>query len=115
MVQNFCPSCGSQLQFSEAEICPDCGVRIKVPATASTSTNLKEPFLAAILSFLIPGLGQIYNGEVEKGIGYFLVSFVCGLLIFVLIGIILLPIWYIYVIYEAYMSAVRINQNGPSI
>jgi len=115
MEQNFCPNCGSQMQFSEAEICPKCGVRIKTPAIVSTSTNLKDPFLAAILSFLIPGLGQIYNGEVEKGIAYFLVAFVCAVLIFLLIGIILSPIWYIYQICEANTSAKRINQEMLSI
>lgn len=31
MTQNFCPTCGSDLQFKDAEICPKCGVRIKEP------------------------------------------------------------------------------------
>ena len=31
----------------------------------------KNPVLAAAMSFLIPGLGQLYNGDEEKGIGYF--------------------------------------------
>jgi TM2 domain-containing membrane protein YozV len=30
--------------------------------------NMREPFLAGILSLLIPGLGQIYNGRVLVGI-----------------------------------------------
>lgn len=115
MAQNFCPSCGSQLQFSEAEICPNCGVRIKTPTSGPTSINLKEPWFAAILSFFIPGLGQIYNGETGKGIAYFLVAFVCWALTFVLIGFILTPIWYIYVIYDAFVSAKRINQMRPSL
>jgi TM2 domain-containing membrane protein YozV len=29
---------------------------------------MREPFIAGILSFLIPGLGQIYNGRVLIGI-----------------------------------------------
>ena len=28
---NFCPTCGAELQFKEAEICPKCGVRIREP------------------------------------------------------------------------------------
>jgi len=31
MAQRFCPNCGGELQFQEAEICPKCGVRIKAP------------------------------------------------------------------------------------
>jgi len=31
MAQRFCPNCGGELQFQEAEICPKCGVRIKEP------------------------------------------------------------------------------------
>ena len=29
---------------------------------------MREPFLAGILSFLIPGVGQIYNGRILAGI-----------------------------------------------
>ena len=31
-------------------------------------TNMREPVLAGILSLLIPGLGQIYNGRILIGI-----------------------------------------------
>jgi uncharacterized RDD family membrane protein YckC len=31
MAQRFCPNCGGELQYQEAEICPKCGVRIKEP------------------------------------------------------------------------------------
>ena len=33
----FCPTCGKQLEFENAEICPSCGVRI--PTTAPTVTK----------------------------------------------------------------------------
>ncbi len=29
---------------------------------------MRDPFIAGLLSFLIPGLGQIYNGQVLWGI-----------------------------------------------
>ena len=29
---------------------------------------MRDPFIAGILSFLIPGLGQIYNGQIFWGI-----------------------------------------------
>ncbi len=37
-------------------------------------TAKKSPILAAVLSFLIPGLGQIYSGERRKGMGFFLIG-----------------------------------------
>ena len=36
------------------------------------SQPLKSPGVAGVLSFFIAGLGQIYNGQVGKGIGWFL-------------------------------------------
>lgn len=29
---------------------------------------MREPFIAGLLSFLIPGLGQIYNGQILWGL-----------------------------------------------
>ena len=40
----------------------------------------KNPTLAAAMSVVIPGLGQIYNGDVEKGIGYFAIYVVGAVL-----------------------------------
>ena len=58
----FCKNCGKEID-DKAEICPHCGVRSKL-----SSTVTKNPGLAAIISFFFPGLGQIYNGEIGKGI-----------------------------------------------
>jgi TM2 domain-containing membrane protein YozV len=42
---------------------------------ASISDNPKKsPILAAVLSFLIPGFGQIYSGDRRKGVGFFLIG-----------------------------------------
>ncbi len=35
---------------------------------------MANKYLAAILSFLIPGLGQAYAGDIKKGIVYFLIA-----------------------------------------
>lgn len=37
-------------------------------------TEKKSPILAAVLSFLIPGFGQIYSGEARRGMGIFLIG-----------------------------------------
>jgi len=50
--------------------------------------NLPKPNIAALLSFFLNGLGQIYNGEIKKGLTLFFLSAV-SFLIFI-IGAILL-------------------------
>lgn len=72
----------------------------------------KNPALAAILSLLINGLGQVYNGQIGKGILIFVVQLVNAALTFVVIGFVLLPIVWIWSIYDAYKVAQRINQEA---
>ena len=40
----------------------------------SMSTELKSPGVAAVLSFFIPGVGQIYNGEFLRGLFWLIVT-----------------------------------------
>ena len=63
----FCQHCGKEI-IKEAEICPKCGVRIKIPIYTET----KNTGISAVLSFVFPGLGQIYNGQIGKGIMFVL-------------------------------------------
>ncbi len=43
---------------------------------------MASAILAAILSFLIPGLGQAYAGDIKKGIVFFIVAVIVGTLVF---------------------------------
>lgn len=36
--------------------------------------KMRDPFLAGLLSFLIPGLGQIYNGQILIGLVWLLLT-----------------------------------------
>ena len=72
----------------------------------------KNPALAAILSFLFNGLGQIYNGEVGKGLLIIGIQIVNALLMMILIGFITAPIVFIWSIYDAYKTAERINTEA---
>ena len=38
------------------------------------ASTMRDPMLAGILSFLIPGLGQIYNGRILVGIIWLLIT-----------------------------------------
>lgn len=69
----------------------------------------KNPGLAAVLSFFITGLGQIYNGQIGKGIVCALVYFACWGLTAIVIGwVFLLPLW-IWGIFDAYRTAEGLN------
>jgi TM2 domain-containing membrane protein YozV len=69
----------------------------------------KSAGLAAVLSFLIPGLGQIYNGQIVKGLIIVVVQAINVALMHVLIGFVSYPIVLVYAIFDAYRSAERIN------
>jgi len=80
-----------------------------VPGSGGLPVFYKSPGLAAVLSFLYAGLGQIYNGEIVKGVVFIIVYSVSLLLCFVLIGFILAPLVWLEGIIDAYRSAQRIN------
>lgn len=56
----------------------------------------------AILSLLMPGLGQIVKGQLMKGIGHIVVLAISGALTIIGIGVILVPLVWIYSVYDAY-------------
>jgi len=96
-LSNFCPECGNKLISSNAEICPNCGVRLK-------PNSEKSPGIAALCSFLFPGLGQVYNGSFGRG-ALILLGTLIGLCLFTIPGLIV----YVYSIYDAYTTAKRMN------
>lgn len=72
----------------------------------------KNSGIAAVLSFFWPGLGQIYNGQIGKGICFLLLHVVFVLMIFILIGIPLVFILWVVSIYDAYQQAEEINAKA---
>lgn len=71
----------------------------------------KNPGLAAVLSFFYMGLGQIYNGQIAKGIVFIIAYSISWLSMLVLIGFVTTPVLFIYGMYDAYKSAEKINQD----
>lgn len=110
--QVYCRNCGKRID-PDAEICPHCGVRQRSPPRSTPSSALDDvlaggnPFVAAVLSAVFPGLGQIYNRELEKGIAVIVASFVAALSALVLIGFILFPAVWLYAVWDAYTVADR--------
>lgn len=70
---------------------------------------MKNPGVAAVLSFFYCGLGQIYNGQIFKGILMFVVYSISILLMYVLVGFITTPILWIWGMYDAYRTADKMN------
>jgi TM2 domain-containing membrane protein YozV len=71
--------------------------------------SMKSAGLAAVLSFFISGLGQIYNGQILKGLVIIVVQIINGALTTILIGWIPLAIVWVWAIIDAYREAERIN------
>ena len=69
----------------------------------------KNPGLAAVFSFFYMGLGQIYNGQIYKGIAFLIAYSISWLMMILLIGFLTTPILWFYGIYDAYKSAEKIN------
>jgi TM2 domain-containing membrane protein YozV len=69
--------------------------------------NKKLTWLAVLLSILVPGLGQIYNGQTVKGIVLLLLAVVGGS---ITCGIAYFPVWVIAVV-DAALIADKINRG----
>ncbi len=53
---------------------------------------MRNPIVAAILSVIVAGLGQIYNGQIGKGVVFIVLQLINTALTVVLIGWALMPI-----------------------
>jgi len=129
----YCEACGNVIVGPS---CTHCGTAITVAAPVpvrSTGTGVagaqpaiyppnqppaiiaiapKNPGVAAVLSFFFVGLGQIYNGQIGKGIVLIVAYIFSILLIFVFIGIITTPLLWIFGMIDAYQTADRLNRFG---
>lgn len=72
----------------------------------------KNPGIAAVLSVFWTGVGQIYNGQIIKGLILIVVQMINSALMWVLIGFITFPIVWIWGIYDAYKTAERMNKRS---
>jgi len=82
----FCATCGKQ-NVASSRFCADCGATLARPPAGTTAPQRglasnrsgqrqraggqyavgKEPVVTMLLSILIVGLGQFYNGDLKKG------------------------------------------------
>jgi len=90
----YCRQCGEK-NPQDAAFCISCGAKAKVTSTKSApstdsapKTQLDAPrkkknaSLAAILSFLIAGLGHFYLGEWKRGALWFILLIIISIVLF---------------------------------
>ncbi|WP_254544340.1 double zinc ribbon domain-containing protein [Halomarina pelagica] len=114
----YCRDCGEEIKAA-AEICPHCGVRQRrAPTTSSDLVSdveraVKEnrALVAAVASFLWPGVGQLVNGEVVKGLVLLVLFPVAAFTIVFGIGFVLAPAVWLYAVYDAYTTGERLQEE----
>ena len=72
---------------------------------------MRNPIVAAILSVIVAGLGQIYNGQIGKGVVFIVLQLINTALTVVLIGWVLMPIVGLWATVDAYLVAKRSNER----
>lgn len=108
--EEYCPECGGIVD-QQADQCPHCG--------HERASGGKRPILAGVLSLIIIGSGQIYNGDIARGAGFFVAALILyagglpflGLRILPVAGsssILLLGLW-AWAGYDAYTGAKATN------
>ena len=135
---NFCPNCGADLgkiskddlpqsemgtvissndesvvDSTEKPVAPVSEQPVSVAKESSVTTR-KQPIVSAILSLIFPGLGQLYNGQNKKGIYFLIIAIVSVVLMLLIVGIILYILFWLWSIFDAYSSTVKLN-NGEFV
>lgn len=107
-VKNYCHNCGVKVNEMQ-EMCVECGISFKKSVNTISGTSL-EPWLAALISFFITGLGQIIIGQVKKGVVILIVSIILGLFSFGFSAFITVPL----AVIDAYLIAKK-KQEGKEV
>ena len=82
-----CPYCSELIAFA-AKKCKHCGEFFDPTLRQSRMPQAWNPGVAAVLSLVIPGAGQMYKGQVGAGFGW-PIGTVAGYCVFVIPGLIL--------------------------
>jgi TM2 domain-containing membrane protein YozV len=115
----ICPHCGKESTEESPRFCSGCGARmdgrapagypgypaaVGFPGYVTPRRDQKKPLIAGLCSAVLPGLGQMYNGQTAKGFAVFIL-FLAGLVLLLIPGMI---VWF-YGMYDAYGVAGKMN------
>jgi hypothetical protein len=87
-----CPDCRSSISDA-APACPHCGRPIAHASSyyaPAQTVVVQQPSngIAAVLSLIIPGAGQMYKGHIGGGLAWLIFTFI-GYLLFIIPGLLL--------------------------
>ncbi len=119
-----CPQCHKDI-IPGSNLCPYCGYNFEdretILSRKKEAISSRKPWLAGLLSLVIPGLGQIYNREIIKALIFFVsISLVVfffvrlfgsGLAYFLLILFFLMEI---FMLFDALISAYGLSGTSLS-
>ena len=110
----LCATCA--IQADGHAYCADCFTRRIVPPVLPVA-KVKSPLAAGFFSLVLPGLGQVYNGLVPRGLAQFLIVLVTARLIpdlrwFAALVIPSLILFWIWQVTDAVGTAHDINRLG---
>lgn len=103
----FCPKCGAEISKT-VNACPKCGAKSQ---SNVTQQEQKSPFIAGILSLIIFGIGQFYNGQPRKGALLFIGGYFISIILIYFFGYLTYIIIVLFSAYDAYTTAEAINRG----
>jgi TM2 domain-containing membrane protein YozV len=109
----YCYKCGTQA-MAPAQWCHQCGTKLgpSMQGDVLLVRTGKNAGVAAVLSALWCGLGQIYNGEIAKGLIFVVLHFVSILAMVILIGWLTTPVLWVWGMVDAYQTCERLNREA---
>ena len=90
--------------YPRAETRPECGIE-------NIKSKRKSPLLAALLSCIIPGLGQVYAGDLLRGFALLAALGFSFCLMALIIGFITFPATWIFAVVDAYNMVKKQNDK----
>lgn len=99
MEKTYCKKCDAEVR-SKVKTCYDCGLE-------KIKSKKKSPVVAALLSCVVPGLGQVYGGELYRGLALLAALGFSLCLIVLIIGIFTFFATWIFAVIDAYRMVKR--------